>query len=60
MIKTAGLSSLGPGMVELGRVLAAFESAIVVLKILTSEIDRCLQMHVMEMQLKKPRPLLSM
>lgn len=48
MIKTAGLSSLGPVMVESGRGLAAFESAIVVFKFLTSGIDRRLHTKVME------------
>lgn len=49
MIKTAGLSSLGPVVLELERVLAAFESAIVGLYCSTSRISRWLQTQAMEM-----------
>lgn len=48
MIKTAGLSSLGPAMVEPDRVLAAFKSAIVGLKFLTTGINQGLQTQAME------------
>ena len=49
MIKTAGLSSLGPVVLELERILAAFESAIVGLEILTGRIAQCLQTQAVEM-----------
>ena len=49
MIKTAGLSSLGPVTLGLGRVLAAFESAIVGLDSLKSRIARCLQKQAVDL-----------
>ena len=52
MIKTAGLSSLGPAMVEPERVLAACKSAILGRKFLTSRTDGRLQTQAMEMKLK--------
>ena len=45
MIKTAGLSSPGPVMVEPERVLASLNSAIVGIQQITSGIDCGLQMQ---------------
>ena len=52
MIKTAGLSSPGPVVVEPDKVLAWLKSAIVGLQSVTSGIDRGLQTQTMEMELQ--------
>lgn len=52
MIKTAGLSSIDPAVLEPERALAAFESAIVGLNFLTGRILQCLQTQAMEMVAK--------